>query len=116
MGRRLRFRYVCQQIRLKEADAEPCALTRRIGSEGIAQRVFDRGSSLPGNEDMTTSKHCPLCAIAEALPKLADLAGLIDQDNEKAHDLLKQTGDELTDVLDYFTEHAHENPFHPMQH
>ena len=65
---------------------------------------------------MTTSKHCPLCAIAEALPKLVDLADLIDQDNEKAHDLLKQTGDELTDVLDYFTEHAHENPFHPTQH
>jgi hypothetical protein len=71
---------------------------------------------LPGNEDMTTPKHCPLCAIAEALPKLADLAELIDQDNEKAHDLLKKTGDELTDVLDYFTEHAHESPFHPTQH
>ena len=65
---------------------------------------------------MTTPKHCPLCAIAEALPKLADLAELIDQDNEKAHDLLKKTGDELTDVLDYFTEHAHESPFHPTQH
>ena len=65
---------------------------------------------------MTSPKRCPLCAIAEALPKLADLADLIDQDNEKAHDLLKQTGDELTDVLDDFTEHEHENPLHPTRH
>jgi hypothetical protein len=61
---------------------------------------------------MTTPKHCPLCAIAKALPKLAELAELIDQDNDKAHDLLKQT-DELCDVLDYFD--AHDNPFHPVQ-
>ena len=62
---------------------------------------------------MTTPKHCPLYAIAKAMPKLAELADLIDQDNGKAHDLLKQTGDELCDVLDYFD--AHEDPFHPVQ-
>ena len=55
---------------------------------------------------------CDSGSTAEA----ADLVGLMDQDIEKAHDLLKQTGDELTDVLEYFAEHAHENPFHPTQH
>ena len=50
------------------------------------------------------------------LPKLRADSGRRRVTHEKAHDLLKQTGDELADVLDCFTEHAHENPFHPTQH
>jgi hypothetical protein len=65
---------------------------------------------------MTTPKHCPLCAIAEALPKLAELADVIEQDDDKAHALLKSAGDELCDVLEYFDAHPEDDPYHPTQH
>jgi hypothetical protein len=50
---------------------------------------------------------------SRALPKLAQLADVIEQDNDKAHALLKSAGDELCDVLEYFDAHRTDDPYHP---